>query len=260
MNNKIAILITTMGRESMLEKCIASIIKFRPENSIILIADQGLKDIEIIKKEKYENKGCYFYTLPYNCGLSYARNYLVKMVKEMGCEYCLLISDSMEFTESTKKVTNLILFMNKYNLIGLKLVGNVPAYWVGWISLIPGKCFELDFIDRSKVEEGKINLFPCNIVHNCFLAKINTLTYPTNWDENFKLGEHEDFMYRYNLAGYKMAWTPDISCNYIREHGNISLIRQQNWNDGIEKLKRKYNITHWIQYKNLQNGKWGIVK
>ena len=55
--NKIAILVTTMGREDMLEKAITSMIKYRPENTVILIGDQGLKNIDIVKKANNKLEG-----------------------------------------------------------------------------------------------------------------------------------------------------------------------------------------------------------
>ena len=254
--NKIAILVTTMGREDMLEKAITSMIKYRPENTVILIGDQGLKNIDIVKKEKYENKGCYFYTLPYDCGLSKARNYLVERADEMGCNYCIIASDSMFFTEKTKQINLLINHMEVYDCIGCKLNGNVPAYWVGWLTLVPGKYFEIDFINRQSICNAPNGIFDCSIIHNFFIAKTSSLL-AVKWDNNLKLAEHEDFFYRYTQHGYKVGWTDIVSCDYERSHGDISMMRQLNWNNGIHLLTKKYQIKSWIHYKNLLNGKFG---
>lgn len=261
MKNKIGIIITTLGRDELLEKAVLSILKYRPENSIILIGDQGLKDIDILKKERYENKGCYFYTLPYNIGLSYVRNYLVERANDMGCQYIVLISDSMCLTENTEYIDSLIPYLEDghRDLIGCKLNGGVPIFWVGKLNLLPGRCFELDFIDRSKVEVGKSNLFDCEIVHNFFIATTKSLL-DVKWDENLPLCEHEDFFYRYKLQGFKVGWTPDVSCDYVRNHGAISNLRQLNWNDGLRKLLAKWKISSWITYKNRDNGLYGVKK
>jgi hypothetical protein len=257
--NKIAIIVTTMSRDSLLEKAILSMIKFRPENTSIFIGDQGCKEIDAAKMNKYLDLNCHYITLPYNCGLSYARNYLVKQASEQGFNYCIIASDSMFFTEKTKDIDKLIQYMDKYDCIGCNLNGGVPIYWVGNLSLVPGKFFTLDFIDRENLVNAINGIFDCTIIHNFFIAKTQSLV-DVQWDNNLKLAEHEDFFHRYNIAGFKVGWTSTVSCDYVRSHGAISNIRSINWQEGLRKLFLKYKIDHWIEYKNRQNGMLGVIK
>jgi hypothetical protein len=260
MADKIAIIVTTMFRDEMLEKAVVSMKKYLPPNTIILIGDQGHKEINVSKITKYENMNCYYYVLPYDCGLSAARNYLVEQAQNQGCEYCIIASDSMIFTERTKNIGDLIYDLNNgYDAIGCHLNGGVPIYWVGWIKLIPGLAFELDFINRNILAETEPFILDCSIIHNFFIAKTSTLV-AVKWDNNLKLAEHEDFFWRYNQAGYKVGWTGDVSCDYVRSRTGIAEARQRNWHDGLQKLYKKWGINHWIEYKNRENGFFGIQK
>jgi glycosyltransferase involved in cell wall biosynthesis len=251
---KLAILVTAMLRDNLLEQAVSSILKYRPENTVILIGDQGLKDIDIKKKEHYENLGCYFYTLPFNCGLSWSRNYLVKMAHQMGCEYCVLASDSFVFSPETKNIRNVIPYLesNEFDLIGLFL-NRMDIYWVGWIDLLPQKSFVLDFIDRRKDPDvGPI--YRCGIVHNFFIAKTDTLM-AVKWDETLKLAEHEDFFYRYGQAGYRVGWTRAVRADRIKtREGQHGQFRQENWVRGMEMLRKKWGLQTWIYYINNING------
>ena len=234
-----------------------------PENATIFVADQGHTNEQ---KSLYYNgrslRHLYYYTLPYNCGLSYGRNFLVSKAHELGYDFCLIASDSMIFNEKTEFIDTLIPLMeapSSYSLIGCHLNG-AQIYWVGWLTLIPGKCFELDFIDRSQTSPGRLNLFDCSSCHNFFIATTKSLI-DVKWDDNLKLAEHEDFFYRYTQAGYKCAWTPDVSCDYFKtRYGQHAAIRQQNWNESLPKLLGKWKINQWISQKNRQFGFYGGVK
>jgi hypothetical protein len=256
--SKLAITVTTFLRNDLLETCIGCLLKWKPKDSIILIGDQGLRNIDIKKKEHYENLGCYFYILPFDCCLSYARNHLVEQARNMGADYTVIMSDSMMFNEKTKDIDKLIQYMDKYDIIGCHLKGNVPCYWVGNLSLIPGKCFHLNFIDRQNIINAPNGIFDCNIIHNFFLAKTESL-FNVKWDNNLRLAEHEDFMYRYVQQGFRIGWTPNVSCDYFKTRSGVHAdYRMKNWTEGLEILKRKWGIKGWIEYENLHLGKWGI--
>jgi hypothetical protein len=243
-----------MLRDNLLEACIGSVLKYKPKDSVILIGDQGLRTIDIKKKEHYENLGCYFYTLKFDCGLSAARNHLVKCAKDMGCDYSLIMSESMVFNEKTQGIEKLYPYLEsgEFDLIGLKL-NNADIYWTGWISLKKHENFVLDFTDRQKPPDvGPI--YKCSIVHNFFLAKTESL-FKVKWDDNLKLAEHEDFFYRYMLQGFTCGWTRDISCDRFKTRdGAAGLYRQENWIKGLQTLKLKYGLKNWITYINRNNG------
>jgi hypothetical protein len=162
----------------------------------------------------------------------------------------------MMFNEKTVNIGDLISHMDTYDCIGCHLHGGVPIYWVGWLKLLPHEAFEITFIDRNKPDE----FFPCSIIHNFFIAKTASLL-NVKWDEDLKLAEHEDFFYRYGQAGYKVAWTPTISCDYVKSRvGQQANLRDKNWKEGLLKLYNKYQMASWIRYVNRELGFFGVVK
>ena len=101
MNYKIAIGITTFLRDNLLYKTIQTIVDSYTKDCIVLIADQGYVDSEKdITIDYYKSQiPLRYYPLAFDCGLGYARNYLVQKAFEMNIPYCLVMSDSIQFTE-----------------------------------------------------------------------------------------------------------------------------------------------------------------
>jgi hypothetical protein len=98
---KIAILITTFLRDNLLYKTIQTIVDNYPKDCIVLIADQGYADSEKdITLDYFASQiPLEYYKLPFDCGLSIARNILVQKAFEMNIPYCLIMSDSIQFAE-----------------------------------------------------------------------------------------------------------------------------------------------------------------
>jgi glycosyltransferase involved in cell wall biosynthesis len=249
---KIAFLITTFERDELLYKNVESLLPFLQPNWKIIVVDQGKSSI---KKERWVSKTQYDYVdrfhylyTTYNCGLSKARNILVELANSLECKYCVLSADSIKFNDSILDLKFLIGQMNKneYSLIGLDLLNRVP--WEGWLNLIEGQSFELDFLDETV---KKRQLFTeCSCVRNFFVATTISLM-STKWSEDLLMAEHECFMYRYSKEN-KMACTTFINGEYIGNQNNelYKEIRKNNFEQGIHTLLQKYNIKRWITYKN----------
>lgn len=114
---ELAIIIPTFLRNEKLKDLIQSISKtIHSEKYRLYIADQGLFDLE--QDEYYKDlqkDGHKTFYLPFNSGLSYARNYLVKQTKE---PFILLIDDDFYFTEDTK-IQNFIYILNNRSDLGI---------------------------------------------------------------------------------------------------------------------------------------------
>lgn len=275
----IGIIITTFLRDELLFKAVQSILDNWIENFEIIIVDQG----EVTtKKHEWINKQSKIHYIPvlFNSGLSYCRNVGVQKAKELGCEYCFIGSDSFLFNESLKKIDNIVDILEKtnYDLIGVELIPSVCG-WEAKLNIIKGKHFELDFIDKDKKlaksyitkaepsteyqnEDGSpvlvgdiIYLWDVDICRNIFIAKTESLL-NTKWDNNLKLGGHEDFFWRYKQNGYKCAWTNALYANKMTDRPNeYKQLRRTNFNEGLIYLRKKYNITNWVEYKNLERAK-----
>lgn len=273
---KIAFIITTFMRDDLLFKSVESIQNNWQDNFEIIIVDQG--------NESFEKWDClssyHYYKVPFNSGLSYCRNYGVQKAKELGCEYCFIGSDSFLFNESLKKIDNIVDILEKtnYDLMGFELMPSVCG-WEAKLNIIKGKHFELDFIDKDKKlaksyitkaepsteyqnEDGSpalvgdvIYLWDIDICRNIFIADTDSLL-KTKWDNNLKLCEHESFFHEYKQNGYKCAWTNVLYANKMTDRPNeYKQLRRTNFNEGLIYLRKKYNITNWVEYKHLERAK-----
>lgn len=260
----IGIIITTFLRDDLLFKSIQSILDNWNQEFKIIIIDQG--NTGNIQKHNFidkNNLSSNYHIVPFNFGLSYCRNYGVQKAKELGCEYCFIGSDSFLFNESLKQLKAIIYAKeyDNYNLVGFELIPSVCG-WEAKLNLIENKYFELDFIDKSSQQDinklrshSPISLWNIDICRNIFIADTGSLL-KTQWDNNLKLGEHEDFFWRYKQNGYKCAWTNALYANKMTDRPNeYKQLRRTNFNEGLIYLRKKYNITNWVEYKNLERAK-----
>jgi len=266
--DKIGIIIIAFERNDLLYKSIQSIVPFIQPNWEIVVVDQGtLPTIQFA--DKLRKLPIKYYQVPYNSGLSYARNFGVQKTKELGCDYILLGSDSFLYNESINWIDCLYKELGTFKLTGehnFDLIGfylsRCACGWEAKLSLIDGQSFELDFIDKENSSDFyslfhpfHCRIYRCDIVKNFFLATTESLL-NSPWDENLKLGEHEDFFWTYKQKGYKVGWTNLITAEKMKDRPDkYSEFRRINFNDGIQKLKLKYNIKNWVTYKNLENSK-----
>jgi glycosyltransferase involved in cell wall biosynthesis len=243
--DKIAIILTTFLRDDLLEKSIKSIEACWQTNWRLFIIDQNPT------KEKAEKYKFYCYLpVAYDCGLSYSRNLGVKMAKEFEIPYCLITADSIAFDASmiNESVITTRLEHEGLNLCGLNLKNRIA--WEGLLDLIPNQHFEIDFIEKPK--SRPYSLWSCEIVRNFFIATTDSL-YKTKWDEELKMGEHESFFWEYKQKGYKVCCTDLCSGSYIGvKPAQYRDVREKNFHEGLQKLKKKYHISGWVKYKHLE--------
>lgn len=263
---EIAIIIPTIDRDDLLISTIHNVVDYYQENWQIFIIDQN-------KEENYsEDKTLLYNTIasqfhhpdnrrieiikvPYDSGLSHCRNVGVKRAMEKGIPYCLISADSIKFKKSMRNISELLRYFNRYDLIGLDIENRLK--WEAKIRLIEGKSFELDFIQTSckNCSSKKLIIYNCDICRNFFLAKTETLL-ELPWDENLKMHEHEDFFYRYSTI-FKVGYTNHFKGEYVGEKSKkdgspYSKLRQKNMRESLEVLRKKYNISGWVTYKNLE--------
>jgi hypothetical protein len=260
MNNKIAIILTTFKRPTLLKQSLQSIVDNWPKSDecVLLIGNQCMKDDVLLAEESYHiindfilnnaDKCIKHIQLEYDCGISKARNELINRSKLMNCDYTILTADSICCDGSLLNLSFLLSQMvdQSYDLVGFNLQNRVN--WEGWITLNKEeRVFELDFIDPKDKETNLIA--PCSIVRNFWIAKTSTLC--VDYDEELKMVEHEIFFYQYNKAGYKVGCTNFVQGSYIKEETQNSdyfNIRQKNFREGKQKLLKKYNLNSWIKY------------
>jgi len=260
MNNKIAILYTTFLRDELMKKTMDSILSNWNNDYILLIGDQNPTEDKRNKLKALSNAGynIEYIELPFDCGLSAARNALVKRAFELGIEFCLLTADSISFDEkyNLEPVMSFLRASDKRAIVGFELNNRIS--WEYDMELIPGKYFYLSIPKRSSLIENGLPFQPCDICRNIFLAKTSVL-HEVQWDEQFKLLEHEDFAHRIKQAGYLVFYTDKILFDYILYKPSIYNYYRKHTSPYMKLLKKKYNITGWVQYEQVRNTKPPII-
>lgn len=258
---KIAVCLTTFLRDELLFKTMKSILNVYQENLIILVGDQGHPTKE--KKEYFDkfvndiySPNVVYFQLPFDCGLSCARNTLVEHAKDLGCKYCLITADSIEFTFTMSLIneaTILLEWMSKCGILGFDLQNRFPYEFD--MELVEGNYFYLKKPTREicGVDNPVAKLIQCDIVKNFFLAKTQALL-DSPWDEELKVCEHEDFFYRFKQTKWTVAWTDLCSAKYIDcKPVEYNKYRKRMYNIYRRKLQEKYCIKGWTKYEKKSN-------
>jgi GT2 family glycosyltransferase len=245
--NKIAIIYTTFLRDELMIDTINSIRANLPKNSILLIGDQNATYEKGLRYSSTSYPFTYYYPLPYDCGLSYARNYLIQRAQEMQIPYILVTADSIKFTQpyDFQSVINFIETDKSIAKIGLKLNKRIP--WEFNLDLIPNKYFKLSVSNIYDIY-NQIPFHKVDICRNFFLGRTNSFI-QIPYDNNLKLFEHEDHCWRLKEATYKTYVTDSISADYIQyENLEYKAMRSRMYHEFKTLLLKKYCINSWIHY------------
>lgn len=240
MRPNVAMLITSVARSELLIKCIKAWTDVLRQNEVaILVAEQGQNTdkIDFI----LDNWGGEWehYALPYDCGISASRNFLVTKAHKLGYERIILGADSIFPGEGIKSLRDIErLIQGNIALVGFDIDGR--SKWTYRLEL-DNHSFVLCPAPKMRLENGN-KIQPCSICCNFFMADTKAVL-SVLWDNELKAQEHEDFFWRFGNAGYGCIWTPEISGVYKRcRLGDYSEIRQRNMEMGKRILLSKYKI------------------
>lgn len=244
--NKIAICVTTFLRDKLLYKALESIVNAHIDDSIVLIADQGYRSDE--KNTTYDyfksQLNCEIYYLPFDCGLSYARNYLVNKASELKIPYCLISADSIAFEKHYDFENHIALLESNaaHAVVGFDLKGS-KCKWEYNMSVDKQGIHFTESDDSIVLNEVKY--IKVDICRNIFLAKTELIK--NMWDNDFKVGEHELSFLELKNRNVQVLWTKDIEFKKMNSVGNAEYQTYRNrLNDYLKKLKAKLNIQKWV--------------
>lgn len=250
----IAIIYTTFLRDNLMYKTIQSIVDNWIDNYVLLIGDQNIPDLDKISYfyTKFDI-GIRYFNLPFDCGLSFDRNYLVEQAYKLEIPYCLISADSIEFTDkyNFQPIIDFIKSRNNNAIVGLKLANRQPFEYDMTIDKELGK-FILDRPAREKrIYEG-ISYQRCDIVKNFFIAPTELL-YKHKWLPELKLCEHETFFHQLKENNVEVYFTDKISANYIDDKPPEYLVmRKRLYSEFVTKMREingmAQNPTGWLEY------------
>lgn len=249
MNNYIiAILITTFLRDNLLYKNLHLIVENYPKNCIILIADQGYtNDIKAKEISYYKSQiPLEYYQLPFDCGLSYARNFLIKKAYDMNIPFILMSADSIQFTQQYNFELHLNTLRLNPNLgiIGFELNGS-KCPWEFLMEITPtGVLMKSSTVF---IEQNTIKYKQVDICRNIFLAKTSTIL--DLYDNEMKLCEHELAFLEYKRRNYFVWWTDSLIFKKINPIcSNEYLSYRKQFSNYQQLFKNKLRISGWVKY------------
>lgn len=271
----VGIIIPTFLRPEKLINCVNSIFKIYSDVNRfqtffkIYIGEQG--EITQEKAELYhklEEMGHKIFKLPYNCGLSYTRNYLISQVKE---PYILVIDDDYIFTEESHLEPFFRLLVENENIgivagklknreqTPVKIFVDKPKNEMNILThiILPE---EYIYSIETKIQKS-VPYFESEYVLNFFIAKKEMFD-DIKWDNELKLVEHTDFMLRLKTTKWKTVYTPTV---IVEHHPENNSAEYQSYRDskegkncilGLNKFRQKYNIrgnNKWIFPMTIKN-------
>jgi hypothetical protein len=245
-----AILITTFLRDALLYKTLQTIVDNYPKDCMILVADQGYSDEEKeITIDYYKSQiALEYFKLPFDSGLSFARNFLINKANERNIPYVLISADSIQFTQpyNFQPFIDFLEQNDKRGIVGFDLIGSKCP----WEFLLELTDKGIKLLSSSNYTEFEgIKYKKIDICRNIFLAKTKTIL--NLYDNELKLCEHEDSFITYKQRGYEVYWTDTIS--FKRISGNTSEEYQtyrKRLSDYQKILKQKLNISGWVIYSS----------
>jgi GT2 family glycosyltransferase len=210
--NRIAIIITTFNRDELLANTVANILNYWNPDYRLFIGDQSPNDG---KTQLYAD--FMYYDLPYDCGLSYSRNFLVQKAYDMGFKYVLLSADSIQFTQECdfRPIINFLESNQNYGVVGFELL-NSKCPWEYYLEKKDNALYYIKSNDYFTY--NNINFKKVDICRNIFLAKTEIIL--NLWDNEQKLSEHTLAFWNLKQKGYKVFWTDFLTFNRFTNQNN----------------------------------------
>lgn len=249
---EIAIIIPTFLRPEKLQILVKTIqTTFNNEWYRIYIADQGLYNPDTEKFYNTLRKQGHFCTyLPFNCGLSYCRNYLVQKSTE---PFVLIVDDDFICTPKTN-LSNFIAILNsdsKLGVVGGELLGHQSYHYDLFHDTEHNKLYYIKLtahnIERTwkTVVQPRIDFLYKDIVLNFALFKREVFN-NVQWDNNLKLCEHTDFYLQLKKSKkWKVAFTDTVIIQHQTTNNNAKYAdyrRNINNKQGFDLLCKKWKF------------------
>ena len=214
-----AIIVTTFLRDELLRRCIDSIRQFYPDIPVF-VGDNGNETDA--KKDYLKTKGCHYFHLDFDIGVSGVRNETLKRIPDV-FDYLYIVEDDCIFTEKTDiaKLRSVLDFAPNVGLVGQTLLmkNDKEQHYEGHVEWHDGVHF-IRRVDNPYWEETPqgVHFYLCDLILNVFLMR-RKVWLDNPWDEQFKTAlEHCDFfMGLQRNTSWKVAYTPDVQIKHLPE-------------------------------------------
>lgn len=229
--NNIGCMVINFLRPDATIKCIDSLLIQIPDIQIYL----GDQDIHSKLKDYYQIPNIHYYSLPYDCGISVARNQLITQALKDGCDYFMWIDNDFVF-DNNFNLSHAITILEQNKKIGvvggsLKKNGVLCNYERfmyydrprGILTYVPIK-----YTHPKPKYINDIEYYDCDITFNFCVAKKELWENPQlRWNEKIKVKyEHSTFfLLLQQYSNYKVAYCPSFSAH----HEHVGTQQYQNF-------------------------------
>jgi len=242
-----AITLTTILRPKAIKECIESISKFYPDIHIY-VADQN-KEIDT---ELYERNFVNYYKVPFDCGLPYARNFLLDKVKQ---KYIVIVEDDFIFQDDSLKIGKSLLKRGVADIVGGKITrpnGKVQE-WEGIFIYEPEYNLfiriPIEYVGKKWEETPETKFYYCDYVPNFWIAT-KALLYSWNEDTKISGGEHADYFLKCKLHEQRICHCPDMKIlhNHKLPSSEYAKLRKRNRHLKYFKINWKVNKFYIVNH------------
>lgn len=198
----VTVLINNFVRPAYVKKCIESLKENYPEVHFI-VGNSDNPDPEL-EKFVLENGGTYI-TLPFDCGITSARNAMVRGVKT---QFCIIGDDDFYYTPEAH-LEIMLEFMQMTDVCGGRIIenGKIRDYQ-GFIDDLGDQLVYHRLLLDAWKNFHKLRYKDCDLTFNFFMAPTKVLR-RVKWDENIKVSyEHSDWFLTAREAGLRVIFTP----------------------------------------------------
>lgn len=244
---RVAFCVTTIERPAALEAMLLSIAAHRPDASVH-VADQS----EEVEPTAYEALGSRLreaglrrpltlHRLPFDCGLSAARNHLVESTPE---EYKLILDDDFLFTERTDvdALTQLLDGMPEAGVVGGGVVRGGRLRHVGTVLRRDGRTVRQVPATNPPEEHDGVRFVRVHCVPNFALIR-GELFEQMRWDPALKIaGEHIDFFLRLQQTQFAVLYAPDVTVDHQPKQPHPGYRRLRLRGEFIKQVLLKHDI------------------
>jgi GT2 family glycosyltransferase len=247
--DKVDFCITTFKRPEAVAQLLRSIAPRYPD-AAIYVGDQG----EVLDENLYDGlaeelSAAGLVTapdvrlLPFDCGLSAARNHLVTTTPR---EYKLILDDDFAFTDDTR-IERFLRLLDTHPEAGI-VGGNVhrdgeAELFDFRIDRTAGTTFR-PIVDDSpySVRDG-VRYRETDCVVNFALIRRDLFDHVL-WDPELKVGEHGDFFFRMLDTPYSVLHTPDVAVDHLHPEEDPDYARYRGRHmDYLAKAMAKHGLT-----------------
>ncbi|PJF19792.1 hypothetical protein PSACC_00402 [Paramicrosporidium saccamoebae] len=227
----LTVTVKTMDRMHKVFELVSSLRQYYP-NLPILVANDGSQAFDTPAGPK---RGFTYLPLPYDTGLSEARNIMVDKVET---PLMMILDDDFVFTEHSD-LGYLVhqLISNRLDIVAASSPADRNQHGFNYVGLLERRDRQVHLIHGDRGGIPGSTCVRVDLVPNIFVARRVVLE-KIRWDPILKLGEHEDFFLRAMEADIKVA-----NCR------SVELTHRQD--------------PHWLNktpYDRMRSRVWGFLK